>query len=402
MRAFVIAGCLACTAVLGQAPGLDGGTTLAALRDAGSVRPAGDGLTQAQLDSIKSSAEGGAGAKLYQLALLYLYGHAGSGGVVVAPAHATAASLMRRAAEAGYAPAQTALASMLLDGTGLRADKLAAVRWLETAASDGGDPDAMWLRGRVAMRGRDPATAERWVRRALAAKPDHAPALFSLGVIHEYRRGAPDPAEAVRLYRESSRLGHSEAGYHLALCLLYGRGVPQGMAEAAALLQGLVGRGHGAAAFWLGSVLMQGRGGVDVDYDRARALFDQAVASGDHRVQKEARRAASDLSELLAMAAARREEVLGWVRAGGTGAQRTAGKGKAAGPAAPEDAEEDWNLSPEEAAAKTRLRQASAGKRQRLGDALARARARERGRLGIPARPHGENVADAAARGGEL
>ncbi len=375
-------------------------------------------MSDAQLSGLRAAAESGQAMKLYQLSLLYLYGH--EGGVSVSRAPATAASLMRRAAEAGYAPAQTALGSMLLDGVGVKQDRRAGRRWLETAAEGGarsGDPNAMWLRGAESLRSGDAADGEKWLRRALDARAGHEGAMFALGLLYEYGRSAgglskeAQAAEAVSLYRRAAAAGHADAAYHLALCLLYGRGVQQSMPEAAGLLQRAAGEGHGAAAFWLGTVLMQGRGGVEVDYDRSRALFEQAAASGDKRVVEQARRAAADLKDLLERARSRRQEVIGWVRAGGVGretrsqeeAEEAAGLRPMAAPATADGQAEasaagelEWHLGPDAAAERSRRREASAAKRRKLGDALARARAEERGRLGIPPQPHGRN------RAGEL
>lgn len=387
---------------------------LAALRSSTGHGTATHGfMSEAQLAGLRAAAESGHAMKLYQLSLLYLYGH--EGGVSVSLAPSTAALLMRRAAEAGYAPAQTALGSMLLDGVGVRQDRRAGQRWLETAAEGGersGDPNAMWLRGTEALRAGDSADGERWLRHALGARPGHDGALFALGLLYEYGRAAgglskeAQAEEAVSLYRQAAAVGHMDASYHLALCLLYGRGVQQSMPEAAVLLQRAAGRGHGAAAFWLGTVLMQGRGGVEVDYDRSSALFEQAAVSGDKRVAEQARRAADDLKDLLAKARSRRQEVLGWVRAGGVGrVTRTQEEAEEAMglrrmPAADGQAdtsavgELEWHLGASEAEELSHRREASAHKRRRLGDALARARAAERGRLGIPAQPHGRNRAD--------
>jgi hypothetical protein len=289
----------------------------------------------------------------------------------------------------------------------------------------------MWLLGVEIMKRGSNAEGAMWLERAIARQPNHGQALFALAVANEYKllgrhsaaagsdsqagensmnvEASPSQSGsvsvAVSLYRRASQAGHTDASYHLALCLLYGRGVSQDMSEAASLLQEAAGRGHGAAAFWLGTVLLQGRGGVDIDYDRARALFEQAVASGDPRVRTQAARAAKDMAELTTRSADRRDEVLGWIRQGRESSNTATNAGSAAKADTTADTAEpqsgatkalEWHLNPGEAQELTESRAGSAGKRRMLGDALARARAQARGSAGVAPLPHGDNVIESA------
>jgi uncharacterized protein len=77
---------------------------------------------------------------------------------------------MRRAAEAGYLPAQVTLGVMLDTGTATTANPSEALVWYKKAA-DQGDTFAAWLAGREYLAGigvsRDFKEAEKWLSKEL-------------------------------------------------------------------------------------------------------------------------------------------------------------------------------------------------------------------------------------------
>lgn len=109
-----------------------------------------------------------------------------------------AMTLLRKAAEAGHAPAQARYAD-LLDAA---EQDVEAVAWYRKAAEQG-EPAGEFGLGRMHANGegvkRDPAEALKWYR--LAAGRNHVPALDALA--RAYRAGdlglAKDPAEAQKL-----------------------------------------------------------------------------------------------------------------------------------------------------------------------------------------------------------
>ena len=94
----------------------------------------------------------------------------------------TAANYYRRAAESGYAPAQTALVVLYKKGAGVPQDYAEAIKWLRKAASQG-----------------------------------FAPAQNDLGVAYTNGQGVPkDMNEAARLYRLAAANGSATAANTLA------------------------------------------------------------------------------------------------------------------------------------------------------------------------------------------
>jgi TPR repeat protein len=382
-------------------------------------------LSAAQFDSLRAAAEDGSSAKMYQLALLYLYGHTGE--VTIVPTAARAAELMRRAAVGGYLPAQTAMGALLLEGRGVKRDEQAAVAWLSAAASSAssGDENAMWMLGVHAFQKRRFEEARAWFVKGLVRDPGHASSAFALAVMFEYglvalRGEAREPADilrqcttdpevvslanidesglspssraAVALYRLAAGKGHLDGKYHLGLALLYGRGCPQDFVEAASVLQDASSRGHGAAAFFLGTLYMQGRGGVEVDYQRAGSLFAQAAASNDPRIKEQAERASADIEHLLRLSNRQKEHALEWVRTPLSRRSSLQGQSATEREGEPSSFDPAASLPMDDARRASSTMEKLLEKRQRLGDAIARARAKAREEQGIPAQPNGPNV----------
>ncbi len=114
---------------------------------------------------------------------------------------AKAAYWYRKAALQGLAPAQLALARLLLEGEGVPRDPAAGLRWALAAAA-GGDTDAMMFASNL-LRSTDPARAAALDRRAQAvllpkARRGDPQAALALGWL--YCRGGGIPADPVEGY----------------------------------------------------------------------------------------------------------------------------------------------------------------------------------------------------------
>lgn len=111
-----------------------------------------------------------------------------------------------KAAEQGYAPAQTNLGDMHLLGFGTPKDYAAAVSWFSKAAEQGYARAQMNL-GRMYERGRgvpqDYAVAVSWYRKAV--EQGYAPAQINLGFMYKEGYGVPqDYAVALNLYSKAA------------------------------------------------------------------------------------------------------------------------------------------------------------------------------------------------------
>ncbi len=152
-----------------------------------------------------------------------------------------AASLIRRAADAGLAPAQYTLGTMYAFGDGVPQSRDVARTWYEKAAAQ-----------------------------------EHAGALYNLGLY--YDRGitvAPDPARALEYYRRGARAGDAKAAYNAGQMLMLGQGVPENAQEGVRLIEQSAALGEGKASASLGYIYQTGFG---VRKDAAHALEHYARA----------------------------------------------------------------------------------------------------------------------------
>ncbi|MDD5706334.1 MAG: tetratricopeptide repeat protein [Kiritimatiellae bacterium] len=156
-----------------------------------------------------------------------------------------AAEAYRRAADAGYAPAQSWLGYCYSEGQGVESNAIAAARHFKQAAAQGYAPGAAWL-GRCHLRGHG-------VSRDLAA--------------------------AASAFGEAAAQGHPEGGALYALCLLRGVGVKADADEAQRLLRRAAGQNGATAQLALGMQLLTAGAGEAVDWLRC------AAAQGDAKAQ---------------------------------------------------------------------------------------------------------------------
>lgn len=150
-----------------------------------------------------------------------------------------AARLYRKAAEAGYAPAQYDLAHLYVDGLGVPRDLKEAAVWYRKAAEQG-DAEAQNNLGALYAKGlgvrRSNSQAIRWYR--LAAAQNDPEATSNLGIIYLKGRGVKrDFTQAFQLFLRSAQMGYPAAQNNVALMYANGQGVARDFVWAYAWLQ---------------------------------------------------------------------------------------------------------------------------------------------------------------------
>lgn len=194
--------------------------TLAAFLQATSYR---------DVRELRAAAEEGDTRAQYELAYDYEYGGPG-----IKQDYGEAARWYRRAAEAGYSPAQNALGALYRAGLGVRRDYGEAAKWYRKAA-DQDNPGAQANLAQLYLLGQgvphDDGQAIEWLHKATAQ--GFAGAYYELGVLYEQGRGvARDDDEAVRRYREAVEGLYPRAMPKLAAMYEHGRGVEKDVGEA--------------------------------------------------------------------------------------------------------------------------------------------------------------------------
>jgi TPR repeat protein len=141
---------------------------------------------------------------------------------------------IRRAAEMGYVPAETALGTVYQKGIAVTSNVAEATRWYRKAA-ESGDSLGEYLLGRTYFVGppKDDNEAMKWLGKA--ADQGNAFAQYLLGRVLESRG---EYAKAADAYRDAAEQGLPQAEFHLGLLLKDGQGgVPQDKVEAYVWLQ---------------------------------------------------------------------------------------------------------------------------------------------------------------------
>jgi TPR repeat protein len=139
---------------------------------------------------------------------------------------------LQKAADHGYAPAQTALGNLYFQGNCVARDSAQVLTWTRKAA-DQGYPAAQYFLGTLYVSGDgikiDYKEALHWFLAALdqqaftidpvgrTVTESKASALFYVGVIYEAGLGVPrDAAQAVNWYQKAAELGNAKASARLA------------------------------------------------------------------------------------------------------------------------------------------------------------------------------------------
>eukprot|EP00667_Euglena_gracilis_P002540 EG_transcript_2542 len=192
-----------------------------------------------------------------------------------------AIQLLRQAADKGSVPAQCDLGKCYLQGTGVAKDMKQAVRYLRGAA-EAADADAQFHLGVCYNRGyglkQDYVEALRWYRKSAAAGRDEAN--NNLGVIFRDGLGVKqDHHEAVRAFKVAAEAGCPAAQYNLGLCYYAGLGVRQDPQEAVQWFRPAAEAGDKDAQSQLGQCCYLGVG-VQQDYAEAVRWFRGVVDDG--------------------------------------------------------------------------------------------------------------------------
>lgn len=200
--------------------------------------------------------------------------------------YSEAVPLFRRAAEQGYAEAQSKLGFCYYFGHGLPQDYAQAVKWYERAAGQGLAKAQLNL-ALCHYQGlgvdRNFAEAAKWFRQA--ASQGLAAAQNSLGICLLAGEGIPrnDP-EAIGWFRKAALQGLAEAQYHLGTCLWDGRGTARDTKEALDWLGKAAAQNWPAAQNSLGSIYLLGQT-VGQNTQLAVHLFQQAASQGFAKAQ---------------------------------------------------------------------------------------------------------------------
>lgn len=197
--------------------------------------------------------------------LLWL-GEAHEHGRGVASDPVKAAALYAKAAAKYLSPARVALARCHLEGRGVGKDEKKAVELLVAA----GGPVAKVMLGSLGLAPNGQAP-EKWIEEMRAqAESGQAWAYSWIGDAYAEGTGfTPDPAAAVKWYRQAAEQGYGEAMFKLARCLAEGRGVPRDEVAAAEWFQKAARGGIGDAMLALGRCHANGTG---VAKDEALAI----------------------------------------------------------------------------------------------------------------------------------
>lgn len=196
------------------------------------------GACRASESAGGSEAPASKGERLFQRTQAYYFGTG------VPQNRDKALKLLRRSAEAGYAPAQNNLGSYYYRGQGV--------------------PQSF-------------AKAAKWIRRA--AEQGYAPAQNNLGTLYAKGKGVPQSdAKAALWYRRAAQQGYVEAQYHLGSMYYHGEGVSQSYARAAEWYRRAAKQGHAKAQYFLGD--MYHDGDLPRSYDKAEKWYRRAAEQG--------------------------------------------------------------------------------------------------------------------------
>jgi localization factor PodJL len=142
--------------------------------------------------------------------------------------------ILRELAQSGHAPAQSELASRLVEGRGVVRDAAEGMRWLEKAAAQNYTPAAYRL-GALYEKGTGAEhslkTALQWYKKA--AQSGHVRAMHNLGVLlADGVNDRPDYIAAAAMFRRAAQHGLRDSQYNIAVLYTRGLGVELNLVEA--------------------------------------------------------------------------------------------------------------------------------------------------------------------------
>lgn len=174
--------------------------------------PAEERRRREAVRDVAVRAESGDAEALYQLSRLHERGYDS-----IPRDSVRAITLLRRAAEGGYAPAANMLGYKLIKGEGMAQDPKEGLEWVERAA-EAGDPKALSNIGYLLLNGegieKDESKAAFWLEKA--SDKGNSTARSMLGDLYRDGRGVErDSVKADSLYRAAFENGLTDAGYKL-------------------------------------------------------------------------------------------------------------------------------------------------------------------------------------------
>jgi TPR repeat protein len=237
------------------------------------------------LENLRKAVDAGYAPALNLLAQLYRRGEK------VAADPEEALRLLVKSAELGWASSAGQLGIMYFKGQGVTEDLAAAAKWYRRAA-ELGDPHSQAAFAGIAFVGAGmPSSTQQallWYKKA--ADQGHAEAQYMLAGMHRYGYGVPkNIREAVRLYRLAADQGYLKAIINLGVAYEFGQGVVRDRREALRLYRIAADRGLDAAQTNLADLYRKGYG---VERDNAAAIYwyrkavDQKSATGQFELAR--------------------------------------------------------------------------------------------------------------------
>jgi TPR repeat protein len=189
----------------------------------------------------------------------------------------SAASWYLKAAEQGHADAQAALAELYLLGLGVVQDRTSALAWFARAAAQG-HATAQYSLANVLQREAGAITFESISKAAFGGQQD---AQRLMGDRYAHGTGVVQNwFEACRWYEMAAESGDALAQCALAACYASGRGVNKDLAHAFIWFEKAAAQKLPQAQWSLGELYAKGLPGVDPDPKKATQLCKRAANAG--------------------------------------------------------------------------------------------------------------------------
>lgn len=186
-----------------------------------------------------------------------------------------------KAADQGFAKAQSNLAFLFLYGEGVHQDSKKAVEWFSKAAEQGNaiaQFQLAWCYSEGDGIGQDLEKAFVWFSKA--AEQGYPEAQLEVGYCYEFGKGISKNLEmAVAWYEKSALQGNAIAQANLGCCYEHGNGINQDLEKAVEWYRKSAEQGNARAQNNLGVLYERGRG-VDQDYKKAFELYSKSANQG--------------------------------------------------------------------------------------------------------------------------
>lgn len=208
-------------------------------------------------------------------------------GYGVPQSYSEAVKWYTKAAEQGNSVAQSNLGLCYDNGRGVAKSYTEAVKWYTKSAEQGNAAAQCYL-GYCYYHGNGVAKsyteAVKWYTKS--AEQGFARAQCNLGYCYNHGNGVPQSyTEAVEWYTKAAEQGNASAQFNLGYCYAYGNGVPQSYTEAAKWYTKAAEQGDASAQNNLGFLYQNGNG-VPKSIDKARELYQKAAAQGEEGAKR--------------------------------------------------------------------------------------------------------------------